>query len=54
MAKGMGIPGGMNMNNLMKQAQKMQRQMEKMQEELENKTIETTAGGGAVKIVITG
>lgn len=55
MAKGMGgIPNGMNMNNLMKQAQKMQKQMEKMQAELEEKTIETTAGGGAVKIVISG
>lgn len=56
MAKGMsGMPGGgMNMNNLMKQAQKMQKQMEKMQEELESKTIETTAGGGAIKVIITG
>ncbi len=55
MAKGMGgMPGGMNMNNLVKQAQKMQKQMEKMQEELESKTIETTAGGGAIKITISG
>jgi len=55
MAKSMGgMPGGMNMNNLVKQAQKMQKQMEKMQSELEEKTIETTAGGGAVKVVITG
>jgi DNA-binding YbaB/EbfC family protein len=54
MAK-MGMPGGgMNMNNLMKQAQKMQKQMEKMQEDLDAKSIETTAGGGAIKIVITG
>ncbi len=55
MAKSMGgMPGGMNMNNLVKQAQKMQKQMEKMQSELEEKTIETTAGGGAVKVIITG
>lgn len=55
MAKGMGgMPGGMNMNNLVKQAQKMQKQMEKMQEELEAKTLEITAGGGAIKVVITG
>lgn len=56
MAKGfnpMGM-GGMNMNNLMKQAQKMQKQMEEMQASLEEKTIETTSGGGAVKIVISG
>ena len=50
---GMGM-GGMNMNNLMKQAQKMQKQMEAAQEALAEKTIETTSGGGAVKIVITG
>jgi len=49
---GGGMPG--NMNNLMKQAQKMQRQMEEMQEEMESKTLETTSGGGAVKIVISG
>jgi len=49
---GGGMPG--NMNNLLKQAQKMQKQMEEMQAELENKTIEVTSGGGAVKIVITG
>lgn len=53
MAK-MGMPGGMNMNNLMKQAQKMQKQMEKMQEDLDSKVIETTAGGGAIKITISG
>lgn len=46
--------GGMNMNNLMKQAQKMQKQMEEMQSELEEKKFEVTSGGGAVKIVITG
>lgn len=55
MAKGFGgMPGGMNMNNLMKQAQKMQKQMETMQNELENRLLEVTAGGGAVKVVITG
>lgn len=55
MAKG-GFPGmgGMNMNNLMKQAQKMQKQMQEKQEELGEKTIEMTSGGGAVKVVITG
>ncbi|WMI81230.1 YbaB/EbfC family nucleoid-associated protein [Anaerotignum sp. MB30-C6] len=55
MAKG-GFPGmgGMNMNNLMKQAQKMQKQMLEKQEELAEKTLEMTSGGGAVKVVITG
>lgn len=55
MAKGRGgMPGGMNMNNLMKQAQKMQQQMEKKQAELSEKELEITSGGGAVKVVIDG
>ena len=55
MARG-GFPGmgGMNMNNLVKQAQKMQKQMAAMQEELNEKTLEMTSGGGAVKVVISG
>ncbi|CAM3019452.1 YbaB/EbfC family nucleoid-associated protein [Hathewaya histolytica] len=54
MAKG-GFPGmGGNMNNLLKQAQKMQQQMEKMQGELENKTFEVSVGGGAVVAVASG
>ena len=53
---GGGMPnlGGMNMNNLMKQAKQMQRQMEELQAGLEEKTLEVTAGGGAVRIVING
>lgn len=47
--------GGMpNMNNLMKQAQKMQRQMEKTQAELEEKEVTATAGGGVIEVVVTG
>lgn len=55
MAKG-GFPGmgGMNMNNLMKQAQKMQQDMEKMQAELEEKEFTATAGGGVVKVTVNG
>ena len=51
-----GFPGfgGANMNNLMKQAQKMQRDMEKLQAELQDKEVEATAGGGAVKVIATG
>ena len=51
-----GFPGfgGGNMNNLMKQAQKMQRDMEKLQDELQEKEVEATAGGGAVKVIATG
>ena len=56
MAKRGGFPGGMpgNMNNLMKQAQKMQRQMEEAQKELEEKEVEAAAGGGAVKVKVSG
>ena len=49
---GMGMPG--NMNNLMKQAQKMQRQMEENQKALEEKVFTSTAGGGAVQVSING
>ena len=48
-----GIPG-MNMNNLMKQYQKMQKKLEETQEELAKKEYTGQAGGGAVKIVISG
>ncbi len=44
----------MNMNKLMKQAQQMQAKMAKMQEELEEKTVEATAGGGVVKVLVNG
>lgn len=56
MARRGGFPGGMpgNMNNLMKQAQKMQKQMEDTTKELQEKEYEATAGGGVVKVVITG
>jgi len=57
MAKRGGFPGGAmpgNMNNLMKQAQRMQRQMEEKQKELEDKEWEAAAGGGAVKVKVNG
>ena len=44
----------MNMNKLMKQAKQMQAKMSKMQEELKEKTVEATAGGGVVKVVVNG
>ena len=43
-----------NMGNLMKQAQKLQSKMLKIQEELADKTVETAAGGGMVKVVANG
>ena len=57
MAKRGGFPGGAmpgNMNNLMKQAQRMQRQMEEKTKEMEEKEWEATAGGGAVKVKVSG
>ena len=57
MAKRGGFPGGGmpgNMNNLMKQAQRMQRQMEESQKELEVKEFVAKAGGGAVEVTVTG
>jgi DNA-binding YbaB/EbfC family protein len=44
----------MNLNKLMKQAQKMQEQMAKTQAELEKKTVEVSAGGGKVKVTGNG
>jgi DNA-binding YbaB/EbfC family protein len=44
----------MNINKLMKQAQKMQEQMSKAQAELEEKTVEVQAGGGKVTVVANG
>ncbi len=55
MAKGKfsgGIPG--NMNNIMKQAQRMQRQMEEKQAELETQEFSGTAGGGVVIVKMNG
>lgn len=45
---------GGNMNNMMKQAQKMQQEMLKAQQELEEKEVEATAGGGAVTVKVSG
>ena len=52
MAKRGGFSGGMpgNMNNLMKQAQRMQRQMEETTKELETKEYTASSGGGAVSV----
>lgn len=57
MAKRGGFPGGGmpgNMNNLMKQAQRMQKQMEESQKELETAEYTSTAGGGAVSATVNG
>src|SRR5436309_16045652 len=44
----------MNINKLMKQAQKMQEQMAKTQAELDRQTIEVSRGGGKVKVTANG
>lgn len=57
MAKRGGFPGGgmpNNMNNLMKQAQKMQKQMEDVQANLDTLIFDATVGGGVVKAVVNG
>ena len=46
-----GIP---NMGQLLKQAQQFQSKMAKLQEELAEQTIETSAGGGMVTVVVNG
>lgn len=51
---GMGGFGGMNINNLMKEAKKMQADMEKSQAELATKEFEASAGGGAINVKVTG
>lgn len=60
MAKHGGFPGGrsgfggMNINQLMKEAKKMQADVEKSQEELVVKEFSATAGGGAIEVTVTG
>ena len=51
---GMGGFGGLNMNQLMKEARKMQADMEKSQEELGLREFDATAGGGAVYVKVSG
>lgn len=52
-SRGMGGMGG-GMNNMIRQAQKMQQDMLKAQEELESKTYEAAAGGGVVSATVSG
>lgn len=55
MARG-GFPnmGGANMQQLMRQAQKMQQDMQRAQEELQAREFSATAGGGMVTAVVNG
>ena len=47
----MKFPGGMNLQQMMKQAQKMQ---EQMAEEMQALRVDATAGGGIIKVVMSG
>ena len=53
-SRGMGGMGGGNMQNMIRQAQKMQADMMKAQEELEAKSYEASAGGGVVTVTVSG
>ena len=49
-----GGMGGMNMQQVMKQARKMQEELEAAQEGLKDVEVSASAGGGMVKVVVTG
>jgi len=48
------VPQQPNLNQMMKQVQEMQAEMAKAQKELESEIVEASAGGGMVKVKITG
>jgi DNA-binding YbaB/EbfC family protein len=50
----MSSPGGMDLNKMMQQVQQMQAEMARVQEELATQTVESSAGGGAVKVTANG
>jgi len=49
-----GMPGGFDVNALMKQAQQMQNEMLQAQEALKDEVVESSAGGGMVKVKMGG
>lgn len=52
--KGAGGGMGGNMSQMLKQAQKMQEEMARVQQELLTKTVDASAGGGIVQVVVSG
>jgi len=54
MPGGPGGPGGMDMGAMMKQVQKMQADMLKAQEELKDVVVDASAGGGMIKVTMSG
>ena len=51
---GPGGMGGMDMGAILKQAQQMQADMAKAQEELKDEVVDASAGGGMVKVKVSG
>jgi DNA-binding YbaB/EbfC family protein len=54
MARPRGGQGGFDINSLMKQAQQMQAEMAEAQEKLKDEVVEASAGGGMVKVKVSG
>src|SRR5919197_5489896 len=54
MARPKGGPGGLDMNAMMKQVQRMQAEMTEAQEKLKDEVVEASAGGGMVKAKMSG
>ncbi len=54
MARPGGAPGGLDLNAMMKQVQQMQSEMTEAQEKLKDEEVEASAGGGMVKVTISG
>lgn len=54
MAKGFNRPPGGGQSGMMQQLQRLQQQMAEAQERLAQETVSATAGGGAVKVIMTG
>lgn len=54
MAKGFKAPKGSNPMGMMQQMQKLQEQLKQAQDQLAEETVTYTAGGGAVKVIMTG
>ena len=54
MTRGSVGPGGMDLNAMMKQVQQMQSEMMEAQEKLKDEVVEASAGGGMVKVKMSG
>jgi DNA-binding YbaB/EbfC family protein len=51
---GMGGPGGLDLGSMMKQLQQVQAEMAEAQEKLKDEVVEASAGGGMVKVKMSG